>query len=127
VSSVPTWRDWLVQEYEAPEVPHSSLLPRTPSEIKVWEDAVREGWQAGVVQADGIYTDRLNDLTRSVEGRYLYRVLEQKKMIEPSLLKVERNKVTYNGRTMNIGEVIYSVQSRANYTSGENWKPVWSR
>lgn len=127
VSSVPTWRDWLAQEYEMPEQPHYSLLPRTPGEIKVWEQSVTDGWRAGVVQANDIYSDRLNDLTRAVEGRYLYRVLEEKKMIEPSLLRVERNKVTYNGRTMNIGEVIYSVQSKANYTSGDNWKPIWSR
>lgn len=127
ISSVPTWRDWLAQEYERPEQPHYSLLPRTPSEVKVWEQATLEGYRAGVVQADDIYSDRLNDLTRSVEGRHLYRVLEDKKMIKPSLLKVERNSVTYNGRTMNIGEVIYSVKSRANYTSGENWKPIWSR
>lgn len=127
VSSVPTWRDWLAQEYDMPEQPHYSLLPRTPSEVKVWEQSVKDGWRAGVVQADGIYSDRLNDLTRAVEGRYLYRVLEKKKMIKPSLLRVERNKVTYNGRTMNIGEVIYSVQGKANYTSGDNWKPIWSR
>lgn len=127
VSSVPTWRDWLSQEYEQPEHPHYSLLPRTPAEIEVWEKAVEEGLRAGVSQADDIYSDRLNDLTRSIEGRYLYRVLEKKKMIEPSQLKVERNKVTYNGRTINIGEVIYSVKSKANYTSGDKWQPVWSR
>lgn len=127
ISSVPTWRDWLVQEYETPEKPHYSLLPRTPSEVQVWEQAVQDGWRAGVVQANDIYSDRLNDLTRAVEGRYLYRVLEEKKMIKPSLLKVERNKVTYNGRTMNIGEVIYSVESDANYTSGDTWRPVWTR
>lgn len=127
ISSPPTWRDWLEQEYEKPETPHYSLLPRTPNEVKVWEAAVQEGWRAGVVQADDIYSDRLNDLTRAVEGRHLYRVLEEKKMIQPSLLKVERNKVTYNGRTMNIGEVIYSVESKANYTSGDTWRPVWTR
>lgn len=127
ISSVPTWRDWLAQEYETPEKPHYSLLPRTPNEVKVWEQAVKEGWRAGVVQANDIYSDRLNDLARAVEGRYLYRVLEEKKMIKPSLLKVERNKVTYNGRTMNIGEVIYSVEQNANYTSGDTWRPVWTR
>lgn len=127
VSSVPTWREWLVQEYEQPEQPHHSLLPRTPSEITAWEQAVQEGWRSGVVQANDIYSDRLNDLTRAVEGRYLYRVLEQKKMIQPSALRVDRNVVTYNGRTMNIGEIIYSVESNANYTSSDKWKPVWSR
>lgn len=127
ISSVPTWRDWLYQEYETPEKPHYSLLPRTANEVKAWEDAVRDGWKAGWVQANDIYSDRLNDLTRSVEGRYLYRFLEDKKMIKPSSLKVERNKVTFNGRTMNIGEVIYSVDSKSNYTSGDTWRPVWSR
>lgn len=127
ISSAPTWRDWLYQEYAKPEKPHHSLLPKTPNEIKVWEEATRQGYRAGVMQADDIYSDRLHELTRSVEGRYLYRLLEDKKMIQPSSLRVERNNITYNGRTMDIGEVIYSVESKANYISGDNWKPVWTR
>ncbi|WP_326430291.1 type IV secretory system conjugative DNA transfer family protein (plasmid) [Stutzerimonas frequens] len=127
VSVVPTWRDYLWQEYSYPEKPHRSLLPRTDAEAKAWEEAVNEGWRAGVSQADTIYQDRLAMLTKAVEGRNLYRTLESKKMVSPAALKIVSNRVTFNGRTMNVGEVIYNIGSAANYTASDTWRPVWTR
>lgn len=127
VSVVPTWRDYLYQEYSMPERPHSSLLPRTEPEIKAWEDALSTGWKAGVSQADEIYKDRLAQLTMAVEGRHLYMTLEQKHLMSPAALKVVSNTVTFNGRSMNVGEVIYSIANDTNFTPSASWRPVWSR
>lgn len=127
VSVVPTWREYLWQEYAYPEKPHSSLLPRTDAEAKAWEEAVGEGWRAGVNQADTIYQDRLAMLTKAVEGRNLYTTLENKKVFTPAALKVVSNRVTFNGRTMNVGEVIINIDNQANYTASDTWRPVWTR
>lgn len=127
VSVVPTWRDYLWQEFSYPEEPHPSLLPRTEGEIKAWEQAVYEGWKAGVTQADTIYSDRLAQLTMAVEGRNLYTTLESKKMVSPAALQVVSNRVTFNGRTMNVGEVIYTIKEPGNYTPADGWRPVWTR
>lgn len=127
VSVVPTWRDYLWQEYAYPEKPHRSLLPRTDAEAKAWEEAVNEGWRAGVHQADTIYSDRLAMLTRAVEGRNLYKTLESKNMFSPAALQAVANRVTFNGRTMNVGEVIYTIGKPGNYTSSDSWRPVWTR
>ncbi|MBA1280245.1 type IV secretory system conjugative DNA transfer family protein [Stutzerimonas stutzeri] len=127
VSVVPTWRDYLWQEYGYPEKPHKSLLPRTDVEVKAWEEAINEGWRAGVHQADTIYSDRLAQLTKAVEGRNLYKTLESKNMISPAALQTVANRVTFNGRTMNVGEIIYTINTPGNYTASESWRPVWTR
>jgi len=127
VTSVPTWRTYLWQEYAYPEPPHHSLLPRTPVEVDEWKRAVLEGWSAGVTMADQVYQDRMNQLVKAVEGRHLYTTLEAKNMISPAALQVQANKVTFNGRTMNIGEIIYTVGNDAEYRSARNWEPVWTR
>lgn len=127
VSVVPTWRDYLWQEYTYPEKPHTSLLPRTPAESKAWQEAVTEGWRAGVQQADTIYSDRLAMLTKAVEGRNLYKTLESKQMVSPAALQVVSNRVTFNGRTMNVGEMIFTINNPSNYTASKNWRPVWTR
>lgn len=127
VTSIPTWRDYLFQVYSLPQPPHESLLPRNEEESAAWKAALRDGWTAGVYQADMVYQDRMNDLTKAVAGRHLYRTLEDKEMISPAALQVVANKVTFNGRTMNVGEIIYSVGNHANYLQADSWKPVWTR
>lgn len=127
VTSFPTWRDYLFQVYSLPEPPHESMLPRNDEEATAWKAALRQGWTAGVYQADMVYQDRMNDLTKAVEGRHLYRTLEDKEMISPAALQVVANKVTFNGRTMNVGEVIYSVGNHAQYRQSNSWLPVWTR
>lgn len=127
ISVVPTWRDYLWQRYEQPEMPHRSLLPRTDIEVAVWENTVKEGWAAGVSQGDRVYQDRLAALTKDVEGRHLYKTLEAQEVFSPAALRVEANRVTFNGRTMNVGEVIYSIDRPVNYTNAEGWKPIWTR
>lgn len=127
ISVVPTWRDYLWQEYAYPDMPHSSLLPRTDAEVVAWEQALDEGWKAGISQADSIFEDRKAQLEMAVAGRYLYTTLESKKMINPAALRVEANQVTFNGRTMNVGENIFTIQSDASYTAAKSWKPVWTR
>ena len=127
VSVTPTWRDYLYQEYTYPEAPHRSVLPRTESEARVWEQSLKEGWVAGLSQADSIYDDRLAALTQAVEGRHLYNTLESKNVFTPASLQVVANKVTFNGRTMNVGEVIYSIRGQANFKNAQEWRPVWTR
>lgn len=127
ISVVPTWRDYLWHEFSYPEKPHKSLLPRTEAEAQAWNEAVTEGWRAGVHQADGIYNDNLAELSKAVTGRNLYKTLESKGMLKAASLQIVNNRITFNGRTMNVGEVIYDIQAPANYTNASKWEPVWTR
>jgi defect-in-organelle-trafficking protein DotC len=127
VSSVPTWRDYIYQRYDRPELPHETLFPKTDAEVTTWKKSLNEGWQAGVYQADANFQDRLNQATKAVEGRYQYITLESKNMFTPADLKVVNSQVTFQGRTMNVGEQIIGIGQLGNFTQVKTWAPVWTR
>lgn len=127
VSAAPTWRDYLWREYAYPEPPHKSLLPRTNDESDVWKKALREGWRAGVMQADESFQDNMARLTQAVEGRHLYSTLEAQRVISPAALRIDSTRVTFNGRTMNVGETLYSVGQPVEFRGSQEWKPIWTR
>lgn len=127
VSTVPTWRDYLVQHYEKPQTPHSSILPVTPVEIKVWKSAVEAGWRSGVQDADNIFTDRVAQLAKDINGRYLYITTEKKNLLTPATVYATNAQVTFNGRTMNIDEKVFRVENSANFKSADNWEPIWTK
>jgi len=127
VSSVPTWRDYIYQRYEKPELPHETLYPRTEVEQTIWQRALDSGWHAGVAQADENFRDRLAQLTKAVEGRYEYITLEARDMFSPADLRVVNSQVTFRGRTMNVGEQIITIGQPGNFTEVKKWAPVWTR
>lgn len=127
ISNPPTWRDFLYQTFEEPEEPHSSVLPQNPKEVKVWEESVEEGWLAGITMADEVFSDRLADLTKSLEERYRYQLLLNQGVVTAPIAGVDRRSITYDGRTLNVGETVYSVEQPVNYTASPEWRPVWTR
>ena len=127
VSTAPTWREYLWREYPYPEAPHRSLLPRTKAEVETWKKSLREGWKGGVYQADENFYDGMSRLTLAVEGRHLYTTLEQQGIFSPASLKIESSRVTFNGRTMNVGETIYSVGTPVQFQGSGEWRPMWTR
>lgn len=127
ISNPPNWRDYLWQTFEPPKESHYSILPNTPSEVAVWQEAVDEGWRAGIIMADEIFSDRLAELTKAIEDRYRYQLLLNQKVVQAPVLGVDRRTITYNGRTLNVGETIYTVEQPVNYTASPSWRPVWTK
>ncbi|NNB34018.1 type IV secretory system conjugative DNA transfer family protein [Pseudomonas fragi] len=127
VSSVPTWRDYVYQRYDKPELPHEALFPRDDFETSEWKRSLLEGWNAGIYQADEMFKDRVNQLTKAVEGRHQYVTLESRAMFSPADLKVVNSQVTFQGRTMNVGEQIIGIGQLGNFTNSQTWAPIWTR
>lgn len=127
ISNAPTWRDYLYQVYDMPEESHYSVLPATPTEIAAWESSVEEGWKAGITMADEVFSDRLASLSKSLEDRYRYQLLLNQGVVTKPVVGVDARTITYNGRTLNVGETIYTVEQPANYTASPSWRPVWTK
>lgn len=127
VSSVPTWRDYVYQRFEKPELPHEALFPRDDFETSEWKRSLNEGWNAGVYQADEMFRDRVNQLAKAVAGRHEYVTLESREMYSPADLKVVNSQVTFQGRTMNVGEQIIGISQLGNFTNSQTWAPIWTR
>ena len=81
VTMAPTWREYLRLNYKDPDMPDSSLLPRTSAEKEVWDKYVDEGWQMGITQADLIFTENLGRIKRDFEGMARYRMLLAQNMV----------------------------------------------
>lgn len=125
VSVPPTYRDYLVRYFPEPKKIHPALKPRDDIEMEAWRKGVLKGWMIGVKQANDIFADGLLRLERDIQGRVNYRKMVSLKMISPAALKVTKRGVTFNDRTMNVGETVYEITNVANFTTLDDWRSAW--
>lgn len=125
VSVPPTYRDYIVREFDAPLPVNPLLKPKNDYEYKLWRKALEEGYELGVETAFDIFKDGLLQLERDIQGRINYRKMVQLEMISPAALKISKMGVTFNGRTMNAGEAIYEITQDTQYKSMDEWRSAW--
>lgn len=125
VSVPPTYRDYLIRNFTEPKKIHPALKPRDEMEMEAWKKGILKGWMIGVKQANDIFADGLLRLERDIQGRVNYRKMVSLKMISPAALKVTKRGVTFNDRTMNVGETVYEITNVANFTNLEDWRSAW--
>lgn len=123
VTAPPTWREYLWMSYDAPELPDRSLLPKTKPERIMWERDLEDGWQAGLKQADLIYTENINRLVRDFNGMILYRKLLAQNMVSaPFVAKLDMG-ITGDGNDMSINDKVLRITAFPQLqTSSDDWK-----
>jgi len=104
-------------------MPDKSLLPKNKVEQDIWNKYIDQGWTEGVKQADLIFKENLNILTRDFNGMILYRKLLAQQMVTPPFVSSielgitgDRNNLTVNDRILKI-TAFPSLQ-----TDGSQWK-----
>lgn len=125
VSRPPNWRTYLVRNWLAPEIPPGELLPQTSLQRRVWEEAVADGWESGLTQADVIFETDLNRLQRDIGGMVLYRSLVAQGVIQHLYLAEADRGITGGGNELRVGDRMVRITSPAslNGDSGD-WSPV---
>lgn len=109
VTAPPTWREYLWMNYDIPELPDRSLLPRSKPERIVWEQDIQEGWQAGLAQGDVIFRENLSRLVRDYNGMILYRkLLAQQIVSEPYVASMNMG-VTGDGNDMSVNDRVLRI------------------
>lgn len=123
VTAAPTWREYLWMSYDVPELPDRSLLPRNKPERIMWERDLEEGWEAGLRQADLIYTENINRLVRDLKGMILYRrLLAQNMVSEPYVATMDMG-VTGGGSDMTVNDRVLRITTFPELQAkGDNWK-----
>jgi defect-in-organelle-trafficking protein DotC len=125
VSVPPTWRDYLWMHYEFPDKPVPAFLPKTQEEQTIWKEAVKEGWNQGVAQAESIDTENLARLKRDYLGMVLYRKLLKQGMVSEPYVAHTNLGVTGDQETIRIHDQILRITAlpelRPDYHS---WKPI---
>jgi len=123
VTMAPTWRDYLALNYSSPDLPDSSLLPRNQSEKEVWNRYIDEGWQAGISQADIIFSESVGRLKRDYEGMIAYRTLLAQNMVSLPFVAQVNLGVTGGDSQMAINDRILRITALPQFNTAANeWK-----
>jgi defect-in-organelle-trafficking protein DotC len=123
VTAPPTWREYLWMNFDVPEMPDRSLLPRSKPERIMWERDLEEGWQAGLKQGDLIYTENINRLVRDYKGMIMYRHLLAQNIVSPPYVASLDMGITGNGQDMTINDRVLRITAfPALQSDGEGWK-----
>lgn len=125
VANAPTFRDYLYKEFPAPNPVHPLLMPKDDEERKIWDDASKQGWVIGLQQAEVYFEEGLQEMLMDLEGRMTYRKMLDLNMVSPAALQVTPRGVTFNGRSMNVGEVIYEITDPVNFKNIDLWRSAW--
>jgi defect-in-organelle-trafficking protein DotC len=72
-------------------------------------------------QANDIFTDGLNRMVKDIVGRVTYLKLKKLNVLEPATVTQLNADMTFDNRTMNIGEVIYTIDNLAKYKTLTDW------
>ncbi|MDE1900603.1 MAG: type IV secretory system conjugative DNA transfer family protein [Alphaproteobacteria bacterium] len=125
VTAARDWHLYLERDWGRVDPPPAVLLPKTDEEKAAWAAYVKQGWDAGVKQADDIFESDLDRMTNDFVGMVRYRVLLAQGMISAPYALAENRGVTGGGNEMRIGDRGVSItgQSQLIPQSG-SWTPA---
>lgn len=123
VSVYPTWRSYLRFDYPTFQPPSSSYLPKTKEEKVIWDNAVRDGWKEGILQANTIFENSYDRLQRDYLGMIKYKILLAEGLITPTIIAKENLGVTGGGNEMSINDQIFRITDHSALDPHEkDWK-----
>ncbi len=125
VTTPPSWRDYLQLNFNPPNPPSSTLLPKNEGERQLWNQYIKDGWNAGVTQANEIFSINLGRLKRDYSGMVLYReLLAQNMVTAPYVAKVDLG-VTGDSNMMRVNDQVLRITATSKLnTNAKTWKAV---
>lgn len=125
VTAAPTWRQYLWMDYEAPEKPNPTLLPRDDEERKVWNQYVLEGWNDGTLQANQIFSENMGRLKRDYNGMILYRKLLNQHIVTAPFVAKSDLGVTGDENQIRINDQVLRITATSQLVpDSKKWKPA---
>ena len=128
VTAMPSWRDYLfvgLESGDSVEAPHASLLPKNAGEREIWVRAVKDGWKAGVTQANEIYEANVSRLKRDFQGMIRYKMLYVKGMVTAPEVAGTTAVSAGSGDEMSVNDSFYRItRSSALQRDAKKWKPL---
>lgn len=128
VSVPPTWRDYLLVGLPTQtniDLPVMDARPVDSAEMKIWQEAVKQGWQEGADQALAILDANFNRLTRDYKGMLLYSTLLQQGMVGQSQVAESQQTVTGDGGQLTLGDKMRRLVGKAEFqVDAARWRPT---
>ncbi|NMZ14951.1 type IV secretory system conjugative DNA transfer family protein [Pseudomonas proteolytica] len=128
VSVPPTWRDYLLVGLPTQtniDLPVMEARPVDSAEMKIWQEAVKQGWHEGADQALAILDANFNRLTRDYKGMLLYSTLLQQGMVGQSQVAESQQTVTGDGGQLTLGDKMRRLVGKAEFQiDAAQWRPT---
>lgn len=128
VTTPPNWRQYLWMDYQKPEMPNVTLLPKTKREKKIWCIYAARGWKNGIDQGNIILEESISRIKEDFGGMILYRKLLAMNMVSPPYVSHTDLGVTGDATEIHIDDKVLRITAlpALNINSSE-WKAAVSK
>ncbi|MCX7115410.1 MAG: type IV secretion system DotC family protein [Gammaproteobacteria bacterium] len=122
VTTAPTWRQYLWMDYQKPEVPSMTLLPKTKEERELWRVYAEKGWNKGHEQARIILQESIARIKEDFAGMVLYRKLLAMNMVSAPYVSHTDLGVTGDASEIHIDDRVLRITALpALNTNSDDW------
>jgi defect-in-organelle-trafficking protein DotC len=122
VTAARNWHLYLERDWGRVDPPPAILLPKTDEEKIAWVAYVKQGWDAGVKQANETFESDIDRLTNDYTGMVRYRELLAQHMISPPYALADDRGVTGGGNEMRVGDRGVTITGQSALISkSKNW------
>lgn len=123
ITTAPNWRQYLWMDYQRPEQPHLSMLPKTKQERELWKAEVEKGWRTGIEQANQILEENVARIREDYMGMILYRKLLAMNMISPPYVSNTDLGITGDGSELHIDDRVLRITALPTLnTNSKEWR-----
>jgi defect-in-organelle-trafficking protein DotC len=113
VTAARNWRLYLERDWGRVDPPPGILLPRDGDERDHWREWIKEGWAAGLTQAEETFEADLDRLTNDFVGMVRYRELLAQGMISSPYTLADDRGITGGGSEMRVGDRGVTITGQA--------------
>ncbi len=125
VTAPRNWRLYLERDWGRVDPPPAILLPKTEEEKFAWAEYVKQGWEAGIKQAEETFEADLDRMTNNFVGMVRYRELLAQGMISPPYAYADNRGVTGGGSEMRVGDRGVTITGQSSLIpKSETWTPA---
>lgn len=123
VTTPPNWRQYLWLDYQTPEYPHISLVPKNKEEREIWRYNVAKGWDSGIEQANTILEENIARIKEDFTGMILYRKLLAMNMVSPPYVSHTDLGVTGDAHEIHIDDKVLRITALPELnTHSDEWR-----
>jgi defect-in-organelle-trafficking protein DotC len=125
VTAARNWHLYLERDWGRVDPPPAILLPKTDEEKFAWAAYVKQGWEAGVKQAEETFESDVDLMTNDFTGMVRYRELLAQGMISPPYALADDRGVTGGGNEMRVGDRGVTITGQSSLISKSSvWTPA---
>lgn len=122
VSTPPSWRDYLVFNFEALDAVSADVLPGTSKEKNIWKTAAAKGWEEGIEHANEIFTLNMDKLVSEYRGILRFKMLADKGIVSVPTLAEGHLGVRIGDNVLNVNQQTFRITVPAEFRAAELWQ-----